>query len=62
MNDNEILEITRTVIECITSLNDATNCAGGIRFTADELDRMTAMQLISMLAPNRIQFVYKRKE
>lgn len=43
------------------SLMIATDQAGGSGWSADELDKMTVLDLISTLAPNHVRFVYTGK-
>lgn len=58
--DNERLKLTRNVVQCITSLNEAMESAGGKSLSVEELDSMSVMKFISLIAPNNIQFVHRK--
>lgn len=47
-------------IEIYENLNNAIHKAGGSGVTLESLNKMTAAELLEMLATNNIEFVYTR--
>jgi hypothetical protein len=63
MNVEEGIRHAQAVAEMYDSLHKSVNQAGGtgVSFTADLLQEMTVMELISTLAQNNIRFIYTGK-
>ena len=53
--------IIKNSIEMTSSLMIATNQAGGSGWLTKELCKMTVLDLISILAPNQVRFIYTGK-
>ena len=50
--------ITVRALAIKESLDQAMDAAHGVPFTVDELTRMSAVELLSLLAPNDVRFIY----
>ena len=51
--------LVKSAIEIKSSLDKAMDKAGGAPLTADQLDNITALELLSLLATNKVKFVYE---
>jgi len=56
MNDGERMIIGRDMIRVYESLLDALEAAGGGRIGAREMERMSVLDLLGLLAPNKVRF------
>jgi hypothetical protein len=57
MTHNEIIQ---DFLECTRSLDKAITDAGGSKLDIDDLERMTALELISLICTNGIRFHVKQ--
>lgn len=62
MDDRSRKIVFQGSIEIFESLNKAVNEAGGIGFSPDRIEEMSASELLSILATNNVRFVYTNKE
>ena len=62
MKDKERLNLIKDFAKIYGSLIDSADKAGGGGFTVDWLDKMTALELLITLAPNRISFKYTKDQ
>lgn len=51
-------EMLKQSLQMIESLNRSVEAAHGTMFSCERLEKMTALELLSRLAPNGIRFVY----
>ena len=58
MTNGDMLEIGRSMLEIKESLDKAMDDARGAPLSTEALEGMSALYLLSLLAPNRIRFVY----
>lgn len=52
------IEIVEEVLDCLSSMNEATKQAGGGPFTLQGLKDMSALDLLCRIAPNSVRFIY----
>lgn len=52
----------KKIIDCVTSLHVAMDLAGGRILPTQELVKMSAIDLLCLIAPNNITFVYKKRD
>jgi hypothetical protein len=57
MNNSDTI---RDFLECMKSLNKAVVDAGGSKLDLEDLERMTALELISLICTNGIRFHYEK--
>ena len=62
MDEKRRYKIMRAGINIYESLQMAVSEAGGTGFTLEVLENMSAMKLLTRLAPNHIKFVYKEPD
>jgi hypothetical protein len=62
VNDNDRKEFGKDIVELLASLQTSAAFAGGApeAFSPEQLERMTAWELLCTLAPNGIRFVCVR--
>jgi len=61
MRDTERNKMMKNGLEAYESLNKCVYDAGGSGFSAEQLDEMSALDLIFLLSTNRIRFMYLGK-
>lgn len=59
MRDKERATLVRDFIEIKSSLDKAMDKAGGAPLSIDQLEEMTALDLLVHLATNKVRFVYE---
>ena len=58
--NNRVLNEARALIKMINNLNQETDKAGGVGWTLESLENMTAADLLCTLCTNSIKFKYER--
>jgi hypothetical protein len=60
MNDKQRYNVIKQGIEMYESLNNSIDEAGGTRIESNALEKMTVMDLISILSINDIRFIFQK--
>ena len=56
----EIIDEAKKLLKVVDQFNATMRKAGSMGFTVEDLEKMTAIELICLIAPNGISFVYNK--